>query len=312
MGRSFAAAVAVDLAGSSVTGDDAGEEGGSAFKSHESRPLWLRNSKKAIDTFVRPKPDGTRINEHVCSSRRLENVFFLQLGEHAVLIDTGFDHQVHHHLDNLEALGCNLSQVVAILATHSHVDHTAGLKKAQERLDVPIVAHPHAVQPISTGDPARTAAVMPEIDGWNFPYPPCAVDFTVDHGDMIRVGDQRIHVLHLPGHTPDSLGFVWNGHFFTGDAVFGGGLIGWAHQRWLANYPDHAETMLRLIESGPDAQTFYCAHGPQLPYSTAVPEACLVTLKRLLANDTDPCNQTPRTTRRDAGAQSRVLQLPTT
>lgn len=277
------------------------------FKSHGPGARWLKNSEKLIDTLIRPKPEGRRVNEHICSSSRLENVFYVDLGKHAVLIDTGFDHQVQHHLDNLEALGCDLSRIVAILATHSHVDHTAGLKKARDRLKVPVVAHPHAVEPIGTGDPARTAAVMPEVKGWDFPYPPCPVDRTVDHGDTIEIDDQRIDVLHLPGHTPDCLGYAWNGHFFTGDAVFGLGLIGWAHERWLANYADHADTMLRLIEHGPDAQTFYCAHGPVLPYSAAVPEACLVTLKRLLANDADPCNHTPRTKRRAAGAETAVL-----
>jgi len=306
--RACGAAAALGIGTQLFGGDDESEA--PVFKSHGPGERWLKNSEKLIDTLIRPKPEGRRVNEHIGSSSRLENVFYVELGKHAVLIDTGFDHQVLHHLDNLEALGCDLSRIVAILATHSHVDHTAGLKKARDRLKVPVVAHPHAIEPIGTGDPARTAAVMPEVKGWDFPYPPCPVDLTVDHGDTIEIDGQRIEVLHLPGHTPDCLGYVWNGHFFTGDAVFGLGLIGWAHERWRSNYADHADTMLSLIEAGPDAQTFYCAHGPVLPYSAAVPEACLVTLKRLLANNTDPCNHTPRTKRRAAGAAPRVLKLP--
>lgn len=302
-------AVAMSMAPQLVRGEEKPAEA-KVFKSHGPGEMWLKNSERLIEQFIRPKPEGQRINEQICSSRRLENVFYIDLGRHAVVIDTGFDHQVHHHLDNLEQLGCDLSRVVAILATHSHVDHTAGLKKARDRLQVPVVAHPHAIEPVTTGDRFRTAAHMPEIKGWDFDYPPCPVDLTVDHGDVIEIDDQQIKILHLPGHTPDCVGYVWNGHFFTGDAVFGAGLIGWAHERWLSNYADHADTMLGLIETTPDAETFYCAHGPVLPYSTAVPEACLVTLKRLLANDADPCNHTPRTTRRAPDAPARILKLP--
>ncbi|MBX3437304.1 MAG: MBL fold metallo-hydrolase [Planctomycetaceae bacterium] len=307
--RSAVAGVALGAAAPLAWGD-ARSADEKVFKSHGPGEMWLKNSDKLIEQFIRPLPEGQRVNDQICSSRRLENVFYIDLGKHAVVIDSGFDHQVQHHLDNLESLGCDLSRVVAILATHSHVDHTGGVKKARERLKVPVVAHANAVEPITTGDRFRTAAEMPEIKGWKFDFPPCPVDLTIDHGDVIEIDDQRIDVLHLPGHTPDCVGYVWNGHFFTGDAVFGAGLIGWAHERWRSNYTDHADTILGLIQSGPDAQMFYCAHGPMLPYSVAVPEACLLTLKRLLANDADPCNHTPRAPRRTADVGPRVLQLP--
>jgi glyoxylase-like metal-dependent hydrolase (beta-lactamase superfamily II) len=280
------------------------------YPSHGPRGRWLENSEELIDQLIRPQPQGRRVSEHIAASTRLENVFCIDLGKHAVLIDTGFDHQVDHHLDNLQTLGCDLSRIVAILATHSHVDHTGGLKRARERLGVPVIAHPRAVKPISTGDLLQTAAVIPEVKGWEFAFPACPVDETLDHGDVIQIADQRIDVFHIPGHTPDSLGYVWNGHFFTGDAVFGAGLIGWANERWLSNYTDHAETMLGLLQSKPDAQVFSAAHGQSLPYSAQVPEACLKTLNELIANDGDPCNHTPRITRRAADDAPKTLTLP--
>ena len=263
-----------------------------------------------IKKLCMPKPQGKKIADQIYGSSQMENVFLVDLGEHSVLFDTGFDHQVNHHLDNLEALGCNLSKVVAILASHSHVDHTGGLKKARERLDVPVVAHPLAIKPVSTGDPLQTAAVIPDVKGWNFDFPACPIDETVDHGDVIQIGGERIDVFHIPGHTPDSLAYLWNGHFFTGDAVFGGGLIGWAHVNWLSNYQDHADTMLRLIEAQPEADQFYCTHGPVLPWSPRVPEACIKTLGPLIARKDDPCTKTPRTALRATDAKTRTLSLP--
>lgn len=279
------------------------------YPSHGPGKNWLENSRDLIANLILPAPKGRRLNDHLAVSTRLENVFYLDLGEHAVLIDTGFDHQVDNHLQNLRSLGCEFSKVAAILATHSHVDHTGGLKRAQQRLDVPIVAHPHAVEPLGKGDLLRTAAVIPELDGWRFQYPPCTVDVTVDDRDIIHVGDERIRVLHIPGHTPDCVGYAWRQHFFTGDAVFGAGLIGWAHERWLSNYQEHAESMRRLAASPPSAETFYCAHGPPLPYSAQVPTACLKTLDGLLDRKDDPCNHTPRTKRRDPQVEPRTHTL---
>ena len=279
------------------------------LKSHSPGNI-LRDPESFIAKTCLPRPAGKRINEQICQSSRLENVFLLDLGRHSVLLDTGFDHQVHHHLDNLEALGCDLAKIVAILASHSHVDHTGGLKKARERLGVPVVAHALAEKPITTGDLLQTAAVIPEVRTWKFDFPACPIDEMIDHGDVIEIGDERIDVVHIPGHTPDSAAYLWNGHFFTGDTVFGGGLIGWAHERWLSNYTDHAETMLYLIGSQPKADTFYCTHGPDLPWSPRVPEACLKTLGTLIARKEDPCNSTPRTFRRPGDAEKRRLKLP--
>jgi len=317
--RSFAAAAALGLPLSHVSGDDqklleefrklSDSERIAKLKSHSPGNI-LRDSETFIIKTCMPRPKARRINEQICVSSQLENVFLVDFGEHAVLLDSGFDHQVHHHLDNFEALGCDLSKVVAILASHSHVDHTGGLKKARKRLDVPVVAHPLAKKPITTGDLLQTAAVIPEVKGWEFDYPACPIDEMVDHGDVIQVGDEKIKVVHIPGHTPDSLAYLWNGHFFTGDTVFGAGLIGWAHARWFSNYTDHAETMLYLIRSKPRADMFYCTHGPDLPWSPRIPDACLKTLGPLIARKEDPCNSTPRTLRRPDDAPTRTLRLP--
>jgi len=256
-------------------------------------------------------PKGRRINDEIDCSSALENVFYLDLGKHAVVIDSGYDHQIEHHLRNFRALGRDLDKVVGVLATHSHVDHTGGLKQAKETLGVPVVAHREARTPIESGDLLRTAAVIPEVDGWEFDFPACTIDHPVDDGDTIEVGTEQIRVIHLPGHTPDCVGYLWRSHFFTGDAVFAAGLVGWAHERWLSNYSDHAESMQRLIDQPVEADKFYCAHGPDFPYDRqAIPSAVLKTLGTLTPIGADPCNHTPRTKRRPPGEPTHVITLP--
>lgn len=54
-------------------------------------------------------------------------------------------------------------------------------------------------------------------------------DRLLDDGEVLEVGDLRIEVLHVPGHTPGSLLYLVDGHgtthphLFTGDTLFPGG-----------------------------------------------------------------------------------------
>jgi glyoxylase-like metal-dependent hydrolase (beta-lactamase superfamily II) len=53
----------------------------------------------------------------------------------------------------------------------------------------------------------------------------------VSHGDVISVGDARLSVIHLRGHTPGSIALCYDAggeladqpHLFTGDSLFPGG-----------------------------------------------------------------------------------------
>ncbi len=80
-----------------------------------------------------------------------------------------------------------------LIDTHTHADHFTATRQLGELLDVPIVAH----------------RLSPA------PY----VDMRVDEGDVIKVGNLRLTVLHTPGHTRDSMSLVANDRVFTGDAL---------------------------------------------------------------------------------------------
>lgn len=46
-------------------------------------------------------------------------------------------------------------------------------------------------------------------------------------GDVLDLGDRQFEVLHLPGHSPGSIG-LWeaaSGVFFSGDAIYDGPLL---------------------------------------------------------------------------------------
>ena len=64
------------------------------------------------------------------------------------------------------------------------------------------------------------------FDASNWCYPSAPLTLEVSEGDVIDLGDRVLQTLHLPGHSPGSIG-LWeanSGLLFTGDAIYDGTL----------------------------------------------------------------------------------------
>ncbi len=68
---------------------------------------------------------------------------------------------------------------------------------------------------------------------------------TAEDGDVVDTGDRSFEVMHLPGHSPGSMG-LWEkatGTLFSGDALYDGPLL---DQFENCSIPDYLRTMERL------------------------------------------------------------------
>ena len=97
-------------------------------------------------------------------------------------------------------------RLVGVLQTHGHWDHQQALAEVVAATGAPVLAH------------ADDAADLP-----------VPVTRTVDDGDVVEVGQARVGVVHLLGHTPGSVAVVYEGdperpHVFSGDSLFPGGV----------------------------------------------------------------------------------------
>ena len=113
------------------------------------------------------------------------------------IIDPGVNDD--DHLDALVAAAPG--EIVAVLVTHAHPDHTGGARRLAERLGVAVHAHATQLRGV------RDKAFFPDR-------------FMAD-GDRVALGDITLEAIHTPGHAADHLCFLWRetGLLFAGDTV---------------------------------------------------------------------------------------------
>jgi glyoxylase-like metal-dependent hydrolase (beta-lactamase superfamily II) len=132
-------------------------------------------------------------------------------------------------------------------------------------LDLVVTTHRHwdhhrALADVLTAAGASSAAGRADADGL-----PVAPDRLLDHGDTVQVGDVRLEVVHLRGHTPGSVALVLHAgdgstHVFTGDSLFPGGVGNtFGNAGDFRSLVDDVEE--RLFAALPDGTWVYPGHG---------------------------------------------------
>ena len=193
------------------------------------------------------------------------NIWHIRGRDRDLLVDTGLG------IVSLREAGRDLfDKALTAVATHTHFDHTGGMHEFETRL-----VHAAEAESLATASDTMVLKVIDfgaeaiksmEDQGYRFtqddflmahphdgfdaaahqlqPAPPTA---TLAEGDILDLGDRHYEVLHLPGHSPGSIG-LWEkgeGILFSGDAIYDGPLL---YAMEDSDIDDYIGTMERLLE----------------------------------------------------------------
>jgi glyoxylase-like metal-dependent hydrolase (beta-lactamase superfamily II) len=135
--------------------------------------------------------------------------------------------------DILAAL--EVSQLSCILLTHAHPDHVGALDALRRAGGVPVGAHPADAEAFGV-----------------------ETDFALRDGMELKLGQGRIVVIHVPGHTPGSVCLLIDGQAIVGDAIFPGGPGHTVSPEALAQ---SLESLGRTVFTWPDETELHPGHG---------------------------------------------------
>jgi len=133
------------------------------------------------------------------------------------------------------------NRIRLIVTTHQHPDHWQGLVDVAAATDAPTAAH--------------------SLDAEPLPVPPTRI---LAEGDSVGVGDLRLEVIHLRGHTPGSVALALTdgshrAHLFTGDSLFPGGVGRTTNRTDFDSL--YRDVTTKLFDRYPDDTVVYPGHG---------------------------------------------------
>ncbi|KAF5866845.1 hypothetical protein ETB97_008649 [Aspergillus alliaceus] len=189
----------------------------------------------------------------------------------AVIIDPVLDfRQEHLAIDTtsadalLDCINLHKYKIVRLLETHAHADHLTAASYLQDRMQeqgrrIPICIG-RRIREVQDTFATRYGVHADELDN--------AFDHLLQDDETFLIGNLSAKVLHLPGHTPDHVGYLIGSSVFTGDSIFNPD-VGSAR----CDFPNgdaHAlhQSMQKLLELPPEFKLYT---GHDYPPSTAAP-----------------------------------------
>jgi len=115
-------------------------------------------------------------------------------------------------LDSLDA------QLDMIILTHGHFDHIMSLDDLARKSFAPVYIHENDAEMLRDSQKNAYSLFFPGRFEVNTP---CQI---LKDGDTLKLADEELTVMHLPGHTQGSIGLIGDGFILTGDTLFDRGV----------------------------------------------------------------------------------------
>lgn len=179
-----------------------------------------------------------------------------EVSKECAIIDPGCYWQ--EELDELKQfISLNGLTVKYILLTHLHLDHALAVPAVKATYGAPFVANKKDAFLLQN---AKQQAVA---YGLRLQDEPIDIDVDIHEGDIFKLGNEEIHTLAVPGHSPGSIVFVLpnDKKIIVGDVLFRQSigrtdLPGGEHQTLL-------DGIRKKLFTLPNDTVVYSGHGPE-------------------------------------------------
>ena len=151
-----------------------------------------------------------KIKRFTLSDFEVNSYLIIKEGQ-AILIDVGSSPEPI--IDYLEQHQITLK---AILLTHTHLDHIAGLTYLREQTKAPVYVHEKEQEWLQNPN-YNGSKRLPEFFGEIITTP---AEHLIKNDTVIGIGPFEIKVYLTPGHTPGGISYYIKPYLFTGDTLF--------------------------------------------------------------------------------------------
>ncbi len=196
-----------------------------AQDSVEGFPDLAQTNFSYVNQATRDRYNDEELQRSVRPFRIFDNVYYVGIewatsflidtGEGLILIDSLFEPYVETGVENIRELGFDPNDVEYVLGTHGHFDHMGGHAYYQRNFG--------ATVGLTAADWKRAEA---DRNQPVFGFDLADVDWVIDDGERLELGDQIMTFYITPGHTEGVLSMeftVRDGDDEYRAVVFGGG-----------------------------------------------------------------------------------------
>ncbi|MFO7872900.1 MAG: MBL fold metallo-hydrolase [Bacteroidales bacterium] len=144
-------------------------------------------------------------------------IIYDETGECAIIDSPCYEkHEKQELTDFIEK---NNLKPVAQLCTHCHIDHILGSRFISKTYNIKPLTHKDSMTFL------ENSKEYGKVFGFNVDKPVMPDSF-IDEGDVVKVGNQALKVIHTPGHAAGSLCYYHEkeGFVIVGDVLFKGGI----------------------------------------------------------------------------------------
>ena len=103
----------------------------------------------------------------------------------------------------------------AILLTHGHFDHIAGVQAAVAKYNCPVYIHEDDADMLTDSEKNLAASCGIRIN-----LVTEAEVHLLHEGDKVKLAGLELQIMHTPGHSPGSICILCENNLFTGDTLF--------------------------------------------------------------------------------------------